>query len=254
MPRRATLENQPRKVPSQRRSTETVAAIYDATIQVLVHHGLQQLTTTRVAERAGASVGTLYQYFPNKRALLAAVIERHLSEIVGVVEDVCHAHEGDTVRGMMTALCGAFIDAKVRRLDQSRALQATISDAGGERLVQDANERGRRAIAGMIGTARDVVLKDCDVPALVLSTAIVGPVHAVLEAGANAPAIAGLRVHLTELCVGYLEGIGRPARRVPPARQRRMGSTLRARPTGKVSTDDVRATAIAAGRKKGNVG
>lgn len=225
MPRRTILENQPRKLPSQRRSAETVSAIYDATIQVLVHDGLQQLTTTRVAERAGASVGTLYQYFPNKRALLAAVLERHLSEIVGVVEGVCQAHEGDTVRGMMTALCGAFIDAKVRRLDQSRALQGTISEAGGERLVQNANERGRRAIAGMISTARDVVLEDCDVPALVLSTAIVGPLHAVLEARASAPAITELRVHLTELCVGYLEAIGRPARRVPRVRRRRTGTS-----------------------------
>lgn len=216
MPRPRTLENQPRKLPSQRRSTETVAAIYDATIQVLVHHGLQQLTTTRVAERAGTSVGTLYQYFPNKRALLAAVIERHLAEIVGAVEDVCQAHEGDTVRGMMTALCGGFIDAKVRRLDQSRALQGTISEAGGERLVQNANERGRRAIARMIGTARDVVLEDCELPALVLSTAIVGPLHAVLETGGGAPAMTALRAHLTELCVGYLEAIGRPARRRRP--------------------------------------
>jgi AcrR family transcriptional regulator len=220
MPPRATLENQPRKLPSQRRSTETVQAIYQATIQVLVEHGLQQLTTTRVAERAGASVGTLYQYFPNKRALLAAVLERHLSEIVGVVEDICHTHQGDTVRGMMTALCGAFIDAKVRRLDQSRALQATISEAGGEALVQNANERGRQAIAAMISTAKDVSLEDCELPALVLSTAIVGPLHAVLERGGAAREIAVLRAHLTELCIGYLEAIARPAR-LAPRRERR---------------------------------
>jgi hypothetical protein len=83
--------------------------------------------------------------------------------------------------------------------------------------VQHANERGRRAIAGMIDTARDVVLEDCEVPALVLSTAIVGRLHAILEAGASAPDIAGLRVHLTEPCVGYLAAI-RTAAAAPAAR------------------------------------
>jgi AcrR family transcriptional regulator len=59
-----TLE--PRKTPVQERSTVTVEAIYEATFQVLLAVGPDRLTTTRVAERAGVSVGTLYQYFPNK--------------------------------------------------------------------------------------------------------------------------------------------------------------------------------------------
>ena len=52
----------PRKKPAQSRSKVTVDAIFEATIQVLLADGLQRLTTTRVAERAGVSVGTLYQY------------------------------------------------------------------------------------------------------------------------------------------------------------------------------------------------
>ena len=54
----------------------TVEAISEATIQVLLAVGLDRLTTTRVAERAGVSVGTLYQYYPNKQALLYAGRER----------------------------------------------------------------------------------------------------------------------------------------------------------------------------------
>ncbi|ABE33346.1 bacterial regulatory s, tetR family protein [Paraburkholderia xenovorans LB400] len=63
-----------RKQPQQARSQATVDAIFDATIQVLLADGLQRLTTIRVAERAGVSVGTLYQYFPQKQALLFAVL------------------------------------------------------------------------------------------------------------------------------------------------------------------------------------
>lgn len=59
-----------RKQPQQARSTELVAAILDAAVQVLAQEGMQRFTTKRVADRAGVSVGSLYQYFPNKAALL----------------------------------------------------------------------------------------------------------------------------------------------------------------------------------------
>ena len=72
---------EPRKSPVQARSTVTVEAIYEATIQVLLSQGAERLTTTRVAERAGVSVGTLYQYFPNKQSLLFAVLEAHINRV-----------------------------------------------------------------------------------------------------------------------------------------------------------------------------
>src|SRR4051812_6293565 len=59
-----------RKRPKQARSSELVAAILEAAAQVLTSEGAQRFTTTRVAEKAGVSVGSLYQYFPNKAALL----------------------------------------------------------------------------------------------------------------------------------------------------------------------------------------
>jgi AcrR family transcriptional regulator len=59
-----------RKQPQQARSSELVAAILDAAVQVLAKEGAQRFTTARVAEKAGVSVGSLYQYFPNKAAIL----------------------------------------------------------------------------------------------------------------------------------------------------------------------------------------
>lgn len=59
-----------RKQPKQARSTELVSAILEAAVQVLAQEGAQRFTTARVAERAGVSVGSLYQYFPNKAAIL----------------------------------------------------------------------------------------------------------------------------------------------------------------------------------------
>ncbi|MBX3572409.1 MAG: TetR/AcrR family transcriptional regulator [Mesorhizobium sp.] len=76
----------PRKRPRQARAAATVDAIFEATIQILVLDGPARLTTTRVAERAGVSVGTMYQYFPHKQALFYAVNERYLDVLAGKVE------------------------------------------------------------------------------------------------------------------------------------------------------------------------
>jgi AcrR family transcriptional regulator len=76
MPPRAPLK--PRKKPVQARSKATVDAILAAAAQVLKRKGYAATTTDRIAERAGVSVGSLYQYFPNKDAILVALAERHI--------------------------------------------------------------------------------------------------------------------------------------------------------------------------------
>ena len=69
------LQNQPRKTPKQERSAATVAAILTACAELLVREGYEAVGVTGIAERAGVSVGSLYQYFPNKPAIIAALIE-----------------------------------------------------------------------------------------------------------------------------------------------------------------------------------
>ena len=67
---RATPSISSRKQPKQARSADLVAAILDAAVQVLIKEGAPRFTTARVAEKAGVSIGSLYQYFPNKAAIL----------------------------------------------------------------------------------------------------------------------------------------------------------------------------------------
>jgi hypothetical protein len=74
-----------RKRASQRRSRATVSAIVEATARILVREGFDKASTNRIAEVAGVSVGSLYQYFPSKEALVVAVIDRHNREIMQVV-------------------------------------------------------------------------------------------------------------------------------------------------------------------------
>jgi len=70
MTKRPAPQVSSRKQPQQARSTELVAAILQAAVQVLAREGAQRFTTARVAEKAGVSVGSVYQYFPNKAAIL----------------------------------------------------------------------------------------------------------------------------------------------------------------------------------------
>jgi len=78
MPRLARSRLSPRRTPRQQRAQLTVDSLLEATARVLVARGWAGTTTNHVAERAGVSVGTLYEYFPGKEALVAALVERHL--------------------------------------------------------------------------------------------------------------------------------------------------------------------------------
>ncbi len=79
-PVRRAQRLEPRKQPLQQRSQTTVEYVLTAAAQVFEEHGYAAGTTNRIAERAGVSIGTLYQYFPNKEALAVALLERHLAE------------------------------------------------------------------------------------------------------------------------------------------------------------------------------
>ncbi|NUR10624.1 MAG: helix-turn-helix transcriptional regulator, partial [Bradyrhizobium sp.] len=72
----------PRKSALQARSRATVDALVEATARILVRDGFEKASTNRIADMAGVSVGSLYQYFPSKEALVAAVIDRHNEEIM----------------------------------------------------------------------------------------------------------------------------------------------------------------------------
>ena len=82
----------PRKSATQERSRATVDALLSATARVLVKEGYDRASTNKVAEAAGVSIGSLYQYFPSKEALVSAVIQRHIGE------DVCLAVVGVQTR------------------------------------------------------------------------------------------------------------------------------------------------------------
>jgi AcrR family transcriptional regulator len=176
---------EPRKWPVQARSAASVDAILEATIQVLLRVGKERLTTTRVALCAGVSVGTLYQYFPNKSALLKAALQRHLDEVANAVERVCREQKGKTLHQIAEALVTTFLNAKMRDAKTSVALYSVSSDVDGVKIAQQIGVRSNKAIAAMLATAREPLTKDPQLVASILQGAMAGISRRLLEAEAS---------------------------------------------------------------------
>ena len=205
MPQRFHVVLEPSKSPVQARSTASVDAILEATIQVLLSDGKERLTTTKVALRAGVSVGTLYQYFPNKSSLLQAVLRRHMDKVTDAIEVVCKEQNGKTLREMATALITTFLRAKMRDAKTSVALHAVSSDVDGAKIVQQVGVRSNRAITRMLASASEPLTTDLQIVVSMLQGMMVGVSRRILESGAPVKQLEALHRELIFVACAYLD-------------------------------------------------
>ncbi|MBD1856823.1 MULTISPECIES: TetR/AcrR family transcriptional regulator [Leptolyngbya] len=116
----------PRKQPKQERSQVTVEAILSATAHILTENGYNQLTTNRVAERAGVSIGSLYQYFPNKEALIFALAEQHANEMVQLAKQHLEGLSDRTIPEVLRQIIKAALAAHAVNPKLHRVLHEQI--------------------------------------------------------------------------------------------------------------------------------
>ena len=204
MPADALVAFEPRKTPIQARSTVTVEAISEATIQVLLSHGAERFTTTRVAERAGVSVGTLYQYYPNKQSLLFAVLEHHMNNVATRVEAACESACYKPLAEMIKEMVEGFVDAKMERADVSAALYRVAADVGGPALIKRISQRSRKAIAATLQTAPDAKSPPDKFAIDIMLAAMAGAMRSLLEAGPTSDTVRKSREQLVLLCQSYM--------------------------------------------------
>jgi len=105
----------PRKQASQERSRATVDALIEATARLLVREGFDRASTNRIAQEAGVSIGSLYQYYPSKEALVAAVIDRHNRELMQLVRGALAKVSALPIEQAVRKIVAVAIDA--HRLD-----------------------------------------------------------------------------------------------------------------------------------------
>lgn len=197
-----------RKRPRQARSAVTVDAIFEATIQVLLAEGVHRLTTTRVAQRAGVSVGTMYQYFPHKQALLYALNERYLDRLADLVEETCSNLHGRSTTDMVTALVEVYWHAKTERSDVTRVLYSSAVELDNEALIHAFAMRMDQTTSAMLITAPTAHYANLDLVNNTLLSVIFGTVRNVFERNMPTELQADIRSQLVAMCLSYLEGAG----------------------------------------------
>jgi AcrR family transcriptional regulator len=100
-----------RRSPQQLRARQTVDAVLDAVIRILKREGFAAVTTNRIAEVAGVSIGSVYQYFPHKRAIFTALHQRHIDAIDRLINATLIEHASSSLDALMRAMVEAMIDA-----------------------------------------------------------------------------------------------------------------------------------------------
>lgn len=204
----------PRKMPRQSRSRDTVEAILGAAARVLERESLEGFNTNRVAEMAGVSVGSVYQYFPNKDALMAALIERAQAALAGEVEAVVGRTDGLPLEAALESVAKAVVEqqygtprlaAAIDR-EEVRLPVAAALIAGEKRLLEATARLLARHEAELAGLDRTQAARDC----LVITKALVEA-----DVGSEQPPPRDLADRIVRALLGYLRGSARGGRDRP---------------------------------------
>jgi AcrR family transcriptional regulator len=198
----------PRKHASQDRSRATVDALIEATARILVNEGFDKASTNRIAAKAGVSVGSLYQYFPCKEALVGAVIDRHRQEIMQVVHGALAQAAALPMEQAVRKLVAVAIEA--HRIDPKlhRVLAEQIPRTGRLENVEAFSKENYALFKTYLEAHRaELRTVDLELAAFVCVTSIEALTHtAVLHhsAGFSEEAFEALIDEATRLVVRYL--------------------------------------------------
>jgi AcrR family transcriptional regulator len=192
-------------MPKQQRSKETVDVILGATARVLVREGFDRASTNRIAEAAGVSIGSLYQYFPSKEALVAALVERHIDgmseRLQAEMAEVADAPVEPAIRRMVTLM----LDAHAVEPELHRVLSEQVPRIGRLERVHEVEARMQRLARAYLERRRDELRPgDLDTAAFVVVQTIEALTHAVTVHGESAPPRQAFVDEVTTLIVRYL--------------------------------------------------
>lgn len=168
----------PRKEAIQARSRATVDALIEATARILVREGFDRASTNRIAEEAGVSIGSLYQYYPSKEALVAAVIDRHQQELMQVVRNALAEVSALPLEEGVRRLVAVAIDAHRVNPKLHRVLAEQIPRTGRLKNVEAFNRETYALFRSYLESRRDEVrAADPDLAAFVCVTSVEALTH-----------------------------------------------------------------------------
>ncbi|MCA7013770.1 TetR/AcrR family transcriptional regulator [Dickeya dadantii] len=210
MAKDSSLSLNRRRMPRQGRSVVTVDAIFEATIQVLLTDGPTRLNTTRVAERAGVSVGTLYQYFPNKQSLLLALLERHLTALADAIEKACRENLHAESNRIAAVVVKAYLEVIMEHAEVSPALYFIAVDLDAGTLLDKSVQKSVQAIEALLASASDGYFAERHIIAQTMTAVLFGTVPAfcmrVMPAAAGVEAERQLGMMFRSYLAAHLHG------------------------------------------------
>jgi len=157
-----------RKAPKQKRAKIMVATILEATARILEEGG-GAFTTNHIARRAGVSIGSLYQYFPNVDAIMAALIEKHVADERAAAEEIL-VNAGDVGAGIMRELLIAFVGAHADAPRLTARLHALAPGFGLQGQLDNARDEQAARIAKVMGLPKaDILISVMAVEGVVLA-------------------------------------------------------------------------------------
>ena len=179
-PPRESVDNPLRKTPSQTRALRTVDTLFEAATRILASEGEAGFTTNRIAERAGFSIGTLYQYFPSKEAIVVALVRRHRDRVLrelDVMLDRCVRGEYGTEHALRLYL-RHLIDGFGRGQKAQRLLARLGWQLDAPAAIVAAMDDGAERIRAALVRLNDPELPVPDEPTLYMATrAVIGAVR-----------------------------------------------------------------------------
>ena len=173
------LQTSPRKLASQERSRATVDALLEATTRILIKEGYDKASTNRIAEVAGVSIGSLYQYFPSKEALVAAVVDRHTQELSEVTRNALLKVAARPIEVAAREFVSVAIDAHRVNPKLHGVLAEQIPRVGRLENIEANVREGYALVRGYLEAHRDEIdVEDLDLAAFVVVTVVEALTHA----------------------------------------------------------------------------
>lgn len=195
----------PRKTPKQARSKFMVTSILDATARVLVEFGFSRISTNRVAERAGVSVGSLYQYFPSREALVAGVGRRYAEEKRAHLESLLENSGGD-MRANITKIVNAIEQAQGADPALTYALVREVPKLGELDWREEVEARSHKLAVSFLTKHAPEIRQDINqqAAAFVIAKSIEGVMTALTQANLSKSKIKSIKAEFVEMLVRFL--------------------------------------------------
>jgi AcrR family transcriptional regulator len=195
----------PRKLPKQGRAKLTVDAILTATAHILIEEGYEATNTNRIAELAGVSIGSLYQYFPNKEALITSLASFHANEMAEMVESKLKDLSDAPMVVVFSEMVKACIAAHAANPKLHKILNEQTSRLGKIVEIENAERRIGGLLKGYLEKWRShIKVKDLDLAVFILVHTVESLTHAALTEHPELFSHQKLEQEVIDLLLSYL--------------------------------------------------